>query len=329
MTNSLNQGGSSPGKEETKPGSHIPATISAEGHKCCAVTLAHTIHIGTGCPVAGQPGQRLGCTDSQNYASSSGPLRQHDPVLSCGLPKVPQGVRIEDSPVCCAPNGKLSSGSLTSSIKYFLTERTATTKKHTNSLIFIFTVCLLSLVTGHADGSREAKRLFDDLLSDYNRLIRPVGNNSHKVIITVGLKLSQLIDINLKHQVMTTNIWLEQEWEDYKLKWNPTEYGGVDMIHVPAENIWLPDIVLFNNADGNYEVILMNKATVYSTGKVVWKPPALYKSTCEIDVEYFPFDEQNCLMKFASWTYDGFEVCTYISSAPIIFDISCRKFTRQ
>lgn len=52
----------------------------------------------------------------------------------------------------------------------------------------------------------------------------------------------------------------------------------------------------------------MNKATVYSTGKVVWKPPALYKSTCEIDVEYFPFDEQNCLMKFASWTYDGFEV---------------------
>lgn len=157
-------------------------------------------------------------------------------------------------------------------------------------------------------GSREAKRLFDDLLSDYNRLIRPVGNNSHKVIITVGLKLSQLIDINLRHQVMTTNIWLEQEWEDYKLKWNPAEYGGVDMIHVPAENIWLPDIVLFNNADGNYEVILMNKATVYSTGKVVWKPPALYKSTCEIDVEYFPFDEQNCLMKFASWTYDGFEV---------------------
>ncbi|XP_003745665.2 acetylcholine receptor subunit beta-like 2 [Galendromus occidentalis] len=107
---------------------------------------------------------------------------------------------------------------------------------------------------------------------------------------------------------MTTNIWLEQEWEDYKLKWNPADYGGVDMIHVPAENIWLPDIVLFNNADGNYEVILMNKATVYYTGKVVWKPPALYKSTCEIDVEYFPFDEQNCLMKFASWTYDGHEV---------------------
>ena len=27
-----------------------------------------------------------------------------------------------------------------------------------------------------------------------------------------------------------------------------------------------------------------------------------------MDVEYFPFDEQTCVMKFGSWTYDGFQV---------------------
>lgn len=99
-----------------------------------------------------------------------------------------------------------------------------------------------------------------------------------------------------------------QNWYDYKLTWKPNEYDGVDMLHVPAEHIWLPDIVLFNNADGNYEVTLMTKATVYHTGLIVWNPPALYKSTCKIDVEYFPFDVQSCLMKFGSWTYDGHEV---------------------
>lgn len=68
------------------------------------------------------------------------------------------------------------------------------------------------------------------------------------------------------------------------------------------------DIVLFNNFDGNYEVNQLTKATVYHTGLIVWNPPALYKSTCKIDVEYFPFDQQSCLMKFGSWTYDGHEV---------------------
>ncbi|KAF7491692.1 Acetylcholine receptor subunit beta-like 2 [Sarcoptes scabiei] len=152
------------------------------------------------------------------------------------------------------------------------------------------------------------KRLHDDLFSDYNRLIRPSKNHSYKLTVNIGLKLTQIIDINLRQQVMTTNIWLEQNWYDYKLTWDPKDYGGVDMINVPAESIWLPDIVLFNNADGNYEVTLMTKATVYNTGLVVWNPPALYKSTCKIDVQYFPFDEQSCLMKFASWTYDGHEV---------------------
>ena len=62
------------------------------------------------------------------------------------------------------------------------------------------------------------------------------------------------------------------------------------------------------SADGNFEVTLATKATLYSEGRVEWKPPAIYHSSCEMDVEYFPFDEQTCVMKFGSWTYDGFQV---------------------
>lgn len=44
-------------------------------------------------------------------------------------------------------------------------------------------------------GSADAKRLYDDLLSNYNRLIRPVGNNSDRLTVKMGLKLSQLIEV--------------------------------------------------------------------------------------------------------------------------------------
>uniref|UniRef100_T1GBX2 Neurotransmitter-gated ion-channel ligand-binding domain-containing protein n=1 Tax=Megaselia scalaris TaxID=36166 RepID=T1GBX2_MEGSC len=93
----------------------------------------------------------------------------------------------------------------------------------------------------------DAKRLYDDLLSNYNKLVRPVVNVTDALTVRIKLKLSQLIDVNLKNQIMTTNLWVEQSWYDYKLKWDPKEYGGVEMLHVPSDHIWRPDIVLYNN----------------------------------------------------------------------------------
>lgn len=154
----------------------------------------------------------------------------------------------------------------------------------------------------------DSKRLYDDLLSNYNRLIRPVVNHTETVTVKLGLRLSQLVDLNLKDQILTTNVWIEHEWHDYKFTWEPTEYGGVREIYVPSEHIWLPDIILYNNADGDYIVKTMTKAILHHDGKVLWNPPAIFKSSCEIDVEFFPFDTQVCHLKFGSWSFDGFQV---------------------
>ena len=45
--------------------------------------------------------------------------------------------------------------------------------------------------------------------------------------------------------------------------------------------------------------------TVHYYGSVRWIPPAIYRSSCQIDMRNFPFDEQTCHFKFGSWTYDG------------------------
>ncbi|XP_010615376.1 neuronal acetylcholine receptor subunit beta-3 isoform X1 [Fukomys damarensis] len=147
--------------------------------------------------------------------------------------------------------------------------------------------------------------LLRHLFHGYQKWVRPVLNANDTVKVYFGLKISQLVDVDEKNQLMTTNVWLKQEWTDHKLRWNPDEYGGIRSIKVPSESLWLPDIVLFENADGRFEVSLMTKVIVKSNGTVTWTPPASYKSSCTMDVTFFPFDRQNCSMKFGSWTYDG------------------------
>ena len=44
-------------------------------------------------------------------------------------------------------------------------------------------------------GNPDAKRLYDDLLSNYNKLVRPVENTSDHLTVRITLKLSQLIDV--------------------------------------------------------------------------------------------------------------------------------------
>ncbi|CAF1057451.1 unnamed protein product [Didymodactylos carnosus] len=154
-------------------------------------------------------------------------------------------------------------------------------------------------------GNADAKRLLDDLMLGYNKLVLPVQSIDQTVNVSLGLKLSQLSDIDERNQIMTTNVWLEHEWSDYKLAWLPARYGGIKVIEVPSSHIWVPDIVLYNNADGTYEVNTVTKAHVYFNGTIKWNPPVIYKSYCSINIQYYPFDEQNCSLKFGTWSHNG------------------------
>ncbi|XP_067829380.1 neuronal acetylcholine receptor subunit beta-4-like [Heptranchias perlo] len=170
-------------------------------------------------------------------------------------------------------------------------------------------LCLLTIATRSYTAEVE-ERLMKHLLNPerYNKLIRPSINNSELVSIVFQVSLAQLINVNEREQIMTTNVWLKQEWKDYRLTWDPEEFEGINKLRLYSKQIWLPDIVLYNNADGTYEVSLYSNAIIWCNGSIYWLPPAIYKSACKIEVKHFPFDQQNCTMKFRSWTYDHTEI---------------------
>lgn len=65
----------------------------------------------------------------------------------------------------------------------------------------------------------------------------------------------------------------------------------------------LQRVFYFISADGKYEVSYESNVVMNHDGLTYWVPPAIYRSSCDIDVKYFPFDQQECEMKFGSWTF--------------------------
>ena len=62
------------------------------------------------------------------------------------------------------------------------------------------------------------------------------------------------------------------------------------------------------SADEKFDGTYPTNVVVTNEGHCTYIPPGIFKSTCLIDITWFPFDDQECGMKFGSWTYNGFKV---------------------
>ncbi|XP_072306673.1 acetylcholine receptor subunit delta [Eucyclogobius newberryi] len=168
-------------------------------------------------------------------------------------------------------------------------------------LVLLFPVCRCR---------NEEERLINYLFKEkgYNKELRPVEKQQEAVDVYLALTLSNLISLKEVTETLLTNVWIDHSWTDHRLTWNVTEFDGIDMLRLPSNMVWLPEIVLENNNDAQFQVAYYSNVLVDPTGYCYWLPPAIFRSSCSINVNYFPFDWQNCTLKFTSLTYNAKEI---------------------
>ncbi|XP_023241909.1 neuronal acetylcholine receptor subunit alpha-7-like isoform X3 [Centruroides sculpturatus] len=181
-------------------------------------------------------------------------------------------------------------------------------------LTHLFVSIILFCLPHESKQGPHEKRLLNKLLNDYNVLERPVANESEPLLLSFGLTLQQIIDVDEKNQQIITNIWLKLEWVDINLRWNASEYGGVKDLRIPPSRLWKPDVLMYNSADEKIDGTYPTNVVVRNNGSCTYIPPGIFKSTCKIDITWFPFDDQMCQMKFGSWTYDGNQIDLRLAS---------------
>uniref|UniRef100_A0AAZ3P818 Uncharacterized protein n=1 Tax=Oncorhynchus tshawytscha TaxID=74940 RepID=A0AAZ3P818_ONCTS len=131
----------------------------------------------------------------------------------------------------------------------------------------------------------EESKLKWDLFRGYNKSIRPAAHPTDKVEVQVKLILTNLISLE---KTLTTNVWVQ--WNDIRLAWNTSVYFGMEVIRVPYNTVWLPEIILENNIDGKFDVAYYANVLIYSS-----------------EITYFPFDYQYCTVVFRSQRYSANE----------------------
>ncbi|CAH1776795.1 unnamed protein product, partial [Owenia fusiformis] len=93
-----------------------------------------------------------------------------------------------------------------------------------------------------------AARLFRDFKQvDTMRYVRPISQSSTgETRINVSLSLLKINDMVDKDEKLTTTVRLKVEWFDDRLRWNKTTYGGLEIMHLPGDMLWMPELELMN-----------------------------------------------------------------------------------
>lgn len=187
---------------------------------------------------------------------------------------------------------------------------------------------LLELSTAERNVTRNSyQRLLLRLFEEYNSDGHPGGGSSVKV--WVGAKVVRIVNINEKNNAMQAQWWMTLDWNNPDLSWNPKDFDDLKTIHVEPSKVWVPDVLLYNNllssADKSMDAAgglekYKTKISISFDGNNSWMAPAMFQSICKIDIKYFPFDEQKCHMKFASWAYDvsKLDVCVHKEESGLV-----------
>ncbi|XP_023592619.1 5-hydroxytryptamine receptor 3C [Trichechus manatus latirostris] len=132
------------------------------------------------------------------------------------------------------------------------------------------------------------------------KAFRPVINYSIPTEVNISFTLSAILEVDAQLQLLTSFLWIDMMWDNPFINWKPEECVGISKLTLSAENLWLPDIFIVESMDVDQTSPGLT-AYVSSGGRIYYSKPMRVTSICNLDIFYFPFDQQNCTFTFSSF----------------------------
>jgi len=161
-------------------------------------------------------------------------------------------------------------------------------------LLAIVVACQCQTITNDSSIPQKLTRY---LLKDYLKAADPGATD---LTFSLSFQCANLKRYNSLE--LTSRVLESYRWEDSRLEWDPSKFDGLKQLRLPANQIWTPDMKLYN-AQEEPEARDDVNVVIYANGTVIWIPTVTYKTFCEPGRD--KGDSIVCLLQLGSWTYDA------------------------
>ncbi|XP_046564511.1 neuronal acetylcholine receptor subunit alpha-6-like [Haliotis rubra] len=104
-------------------------------------------------------------------------------------------------------------------------------------------------------------------------------------------------NLNAAEQTFTFSARVNMKWSDQNLAWNTTEYDDIKRVTISADYVWAPSVVIPNGID-NVVPTSAPPPSIRSAGVGKLQFFESFKTSCQIDISLYPFDQQRCSVLF-------------------------------
>ena len=150
------------------------------------------------------------------------------------------------------------------------------------------------------------------LFCNYDSEVRPTKDSRNATVVRYGLSVIHF-EVDELANTLEMLVWTRLQWTDPHLTWNPSEFGDVSTIHVMSYEIWVPDITLHSATTQNIDVNMpITQCVLSHEGRVLCVPVMVYKTHCDSDHTWWPYDMMNCSVHVSPWSYSNNEIDVHL-----------------
>ncbi|XP_046581888.1 neuronal acetylcholine receptor subunit beta-4-like [Haliotis rubra] len=161
-------------------------------------------------------------------------------------------------------------------------------------ILYVLLATLLCVNT--IDGAKSALgRLKTHVQEDRNAGISVDLHNEKQVNISM-LPMS-ISNLNAAEQTFTFSAGFSTTWLDRNLAWNKTDYENITKVTISEKHVWTPVFAIPNALeDVTMSSKQLPKINMYGITTLQFLEG--FKTTCQIDITLYPFDQQRCSILF-------------------------------